>query len=54
MKMFGLVIIQLLITFLATWCIIHHIEKHSVHPVYGNYVKTSADGMTCEPWDSCR
>lgn len=54
MKMLGLVITQIIISIIATFMIINHIEKHSVHPVYGNYKKVSADGMPCEPWDSCR
>ena len=34
--------------------IITNIEKHSVHPRYGNYKKIDSKGRTCEPWDSCK
>lgn len=54
MKMVILLITQLIITIISTWVIINHIEKHSVHPVYGNYKKVSFEGRSCQPWDSCR
>lgn len=53
-RLYILVLIQFIITIASTKCIINFIEKHSVHPVYGNYKKVSSDGMTCEPWDDCR
>ena len=28
------------------------IKQHSVHPIYGNYVKCE-DGKTCHPWEYC-
>lgn len=34
--------------------IISTIEKHSVHPIHGNYKKHDSKGRTCEPWDSCK
>ena len=34
--------------------IIANIEKHSVHPEYGNYKKVNSKGFTCGPWDACR
>jgi hypothetical protein len=34
--------------------IIANIEKHSVHPIYGNYKKFDVNERKCEPWDSCR
>ena len=40
---------QILISVFSTKFIINFIERHSVHPVYGNYKKVSADGMSCEP-----
>lgn len=33
--------------------IIKEIEKHSVHPEYGNYIKIDNYGNKCEPWNSC-
>ena len=33
--------------------IVSIIEKHSVHPHYGNYKKHDSKGRTCMPWDSC-
>jgi len=53
MKIFVLAIIQIIISIIATFMIINHIEKHSVHPVYGNYQKISLKGFSCQPWDSC-
>jgi hypothetical protein len=29
------------------------ILKNSVHPIYGNYNKISADRKACSPWDYC-
>jgi hypothetical protein len=29
------------------------IEKHSVHPIYGNYIKNDCNGENCKPWDYC-
>lgn len=54
MKMLSLVIIQFVITGMFAWVIVTHIEKHSVHPEYGNYKKVSFEGKSCQPWDSCR
>lgn len=34
--------------------IVHTIEKHSVHPIYGNYTKVDNLGYTCQPWDACK
>ena len=34
-------------------CLINTIEKHSVHPIYGNYVKKDCDDKPCKPWDYC-
>ncbi len=46
----GLFAFQIILTFI----IIKTIEKHSVHPIYGNYKKHDSKGRTCEPWDSCK
>jgi hypothetical protein len=51
MKMVGLVIVQIIIIGVFAWVIINHIEKHSTHPIHGNFVETS---YKCQPWDSCR
>lgn len=32
---------------------VNTIEKHSVHPLYGNYQKFNADLERCSPWESC-
>lgn len=29
------------------------VEKHSVHPLYGNYKKFNSDLEKCSPWESC-
>lgn len=29
------------------------VAVHSVHPVYGNYVKCDSNGNTCNPWQYC-
>lgn len=36
-KLYILVIAQFAITIFSTKYIVDHIEKHSIHPVYGNY-----------------
>ena len=41
------------ISILISKRIIAHIEKHSVHPEYGNYKKVNSKGFTCDPWDAC-
>ncbi len=37
----------------STFFIVTTIQKHSVHPKFGNYVKVQ-DGHSCQPWDSCK
>lgn len=32
---------------------INTIEKHSVHPLYGNYKKFDSNLDKCSPWESC-
>ena len=44
---------QIGITFYMNKRIIANIEKHSVHPEYGNYKKVNSKGFTCDPWDAC-
>lgn len=34
--------------------IVSTVEKHSVHPYYGNYKKIDSKGRACAPWDSCK
>lgn len=34
--------------------VVKTIEKHSVHPVYGNYRKIDSDMKKCEPWQACK
>ncbi|WPY01523.1 hypothetical protein Trichorick_01436 (plasmid) [Candidatus Trichorickettsia mobilis] len=51
MKTLMLIITQGVLTLAATWFIVMHIEKHSTHPIHGNFVETS---YKCQPWDSCR
>lgn len=30
------------------------IEKHSVHPIYGNYKKIDSNQDRCSPWEACK
>lgn len=39
---------------LCTITIHMSIEKHSVHPNYGNYKKVDFTGRKCQPWDACQ
>jgi len=34
--------------------VVKTIEKHSVHPVYGNYKKVDSELKKCEPWKACK
>lgn len=36
-RLYIFVIAQFVITIFSTKYIVDHIEKHSIHPVYGNY-----------------
>ena len=36
------------------WYIVHTMEKHSVHPIYGNYKKLDSEMKKCEPWQACK
>jgi len=44
----GIIIALLLFNIFST---IHLVEKHSVHPLYGNYEQQL---YKCSPWDSCK
>jgi hypothetical protein len=46
-------VITVLITLLCTYFVIYNIEKHSVHPVFGNYKKMSSAFDRCSPWEAC-
>lgn len=54
----SIILTQIIITLLAVGVTYSYIqkcvEKHSVHPIYGNYQKHDSKGRTCEPWDSCK
>lgn len=39
---------------IGLFSIIETIEKHSVHPIYGNYKKFDSDMKKCEPWQACK
>lgn len=39
---------------LCTYYVTYNIEKHSVHPIYGNYKKLDSDMKKCEPWQACK
>ena len=52
--LFIFIFIQILVTAFSTKWIVDSIEKHSVHPAYGNYKKVSSEGLKCQPWDDCR
>jgi hypothetical protein len=49
-----LLIGQTILGYYSIKSIITNIEKHSVHPLFGNYKKFDSRGEKCEPWDSCR
>jgi uncharacterized membrane protein len=38
-------------TFINKLIFISQIEKHSVHPIYGEYPQKT---FKCAPWDSCK
>lgn len=44
------IIIQCLLTATSLAIITYYIEKHSVHPVYGDYPQKL---YHCYPWDAC-
>lgn len=54
---------KIMLILLSTFCwllvgliyvnIINNIEKHSVHPLYGNYKKFNSELNRCSPWESC-
>ncbi len=39
---------------IGLFSIVTTIEKHSVHPIYGNYKKFDSDMKKCEPWQACK
>ena len=41
-------------TLICTWIITNTIEKHSVHPVYGNYKRVDSNRDRCSPWEACK
>lgn len=45
------IIMQCLLTATSLAIITYYIEKHSVHPIYGEYPQKV---FGCEPWDSCK
>jgi hypothetical protein len=54
----SIILTQIIITLLATGVTYSYIEKcvekHSVHPIYGNYIKLDSKDRKCQPWDSCK
>lgn len=55
MKIAYILLIQIFVLLLIGFYIVSEIQKHSVHPIYGNYEpKVDKFGLTCEPWDSCK
>lgn len=48
-----LLLLNIVITLSCWISLMFHIERHSVHPKYGNYKKISSFGKKCEPWDDC-
>jgi hypothetical protein len=48
-----LILLNIVVTVVCCVSLMLHIEKHSVHPKYGNYKKISSFGEKCEPWDDC-
>lgn len=49
-----LILLNIAITITCWISLMLQIEKHSVHPKYGNYKHSDSKGYLCEPWDSCR
>lgn len=47
-------LIIICIMVIGLFFITHTIEKHSVHPVYGNYKKIDSEMKKCEPWQACK
>jgi hypothetical protein len=54
-KLYALLIAFLVTQYFEIRSVKGHIEKHSVHPQYGNYTKVNfeTEKKTCDPWDSC-
>lgn len=48
------IITNVLCAVISSYIIIHFIQKHSVHPDHGNYIKIDFEGSPCNPWDSCK
>lgn len=46
-------LIIIIAMFVTTAINIYYIEKHSVHPIYGNYKKVNSINKKCMPWDDC-
>lgn len=44
------IIINCLLTAISISIVTYYIEKHSVHPTYGDYPQKV---YNCYPWDSC-
>ena len=49
-----LILLNIAITITCGITLMFYIERHSVHPKYGNYKHFDSKGHSCEPWDSCR
>lgn len=49
-----IIIFNILFSIFCTTLTIHYVEKHSVHPEHGNYIKVDLEGNPCNPWDSCK
>lgn len=49
-----IIVLIVILQIVSTMFILKTIEKHSVHPTYGNYKKVSLEGFPCQPWDSCQ
>lgn len=47
-----MVLVQIFFTFITCSVIKFYVERHSVHPVYGNKVELTSG--SCQPWDDCR
>jgi hypothetical protein len=48
------VIINIIITTMASVIIIYFVELHSTHPEYGKNIQGISAGRPCYPWMSCR
>lgn len=53
MKILQIMILTTILACISIFTVVKTIEKHSVHPIYGNYKKVSSDLERCSPWESC-